>query len=95
MILRERLLVTTGQFPAPAFQKTKAAQKQSAIENSRCAISLITARRALALERTPGSAWVAFQLAARAWGQASLTDRRRVVRMFFTGPGRALGLRPA
>jgi hypothetical protein len=116
-------------------------QKLASIEQSRCAISLITARRragrpeeldaivneagafapaefsrrvavrclaegflelaayrarrSLALDRSIPSAWTATRLAARAWIRATGAERRRVVRMFLTGPVRALGQRPA
>ncbi len=116
-------------------------QKQASIDNSRCAISLVTARRragrdeglaevldlasglspagysariaetclaegfwelaayrarrALALERTPVRAWQVCRLALRTWRLAPAGERSRVARMFFSGPVRALGLRPA
>jgi hypothetical protein len=53
------------------------------------------ARRSFALDRSPWAALVALRLAARAWRQARGRERGLVVRMFFTGPVRALGLRPA
>jgi glycosyltransferase involved in cell wall biosynthesis len=116
-------------------------QKQASIDNSRCAISLITARRragrpegveeivgwaeglspaeysrrvalhcleegfwelaayrarrALALDRSPVSATRALAHAMRIWKRAPAGERDRVARMFFSGPVRALGLRPA
>ncbi len=53
------------------------------------------ARRSFALERTPRSAVQAARLAARAWGRADRKARGLVARMFFTGPVRALQVRPA
>lgn len=53
------------------------------------------ARRSFALDRSPKAALVAMRLAGRAWRQARGRERGMVVRMFFTGPVRALGLRPA
>lgn len=53
------------------------------------------ARRSLALDRSPGSAWTALRLAARAWGLSPPAERGRVSRMFLRGPVRALGLAPA
>jgi hypothetical protein len=116
-------------------------QKQASIENSRCAISLVTARRragrpegaeeitglaegltpaeysrriadlslaegfwelaayrvrrALALDKTPVSVMRALRQGWQIWRQAPAAERNRVGRMFFTGPVRALGLRPA
>jgi len=116
-------------------------QKQAAIDNSRCAISLVTARRragrpenleavlglaaglspaeysrrvaqiacdegfwelaayrarrALALERSPLSAARALAQAGQVWRRTPAAERGRVMRMFFSGPVRALGLTPA
>lgn len=53
------------------------------------------ARRSLASGRTPMAALKAGRLALQAWRRAPSVDRTLVVRMFFTGPVRALGLRPA
>jgi hypothetical protein len=53
------------------------------------------ARRSLALDRTVAGEWKAFRLAAAAWGKARREERALVLRMFFTGPVRALGLHPA
>lgn len=116
-------------------------QKQASIDNSRCAISLVTARRragrpegaeeivalaegltpaeysrciadlslaegfwelaayrtrrALALDKSPSSAMRSFRQGWQIWRQTPAAERNRVVRMFFTGPVRALDLRPA
>jgi glycosyltransferase involved in cell wall biosynthesis len=53
------------------------------------------ARRSLAWERSPSSAWAAVRLGVQAWRRAGGAERGRVTRMFFTGPVRALGLQPA
>jgi hypothetical protein len=53
------------------------------------------ARRSLAMDRTVASEWRAFRLAAAAWGRARREERGLVLRMFFTGPVRALALHPA
>lgn len=52
------------------------------------------ARRSFALERTPKSAVMALRLAARC-GRNCAGERRQIWKMFFTGPVRAFGLRPA
>jgi glycosyltransferase involved in cell wall biosynthesis len=52
------------------------------------------ARRAIATNRSAGSAWKATRLAYRAWRQAHPSGRALVLRMFFTGPVRALRLHP-
>jgi hypothetical protein len=53
------------------------------------------ARRSLALDRSTTGARLAANLAVRAWRRARGSERWLVMRMFFTGPVRALGLRPA
>lgn len=58
-------------------------------------VAAYRARRSLRWERTAVSALAATGLAARAWRGAPAGARARVARMFFSGPVKALGLRPA
>jgi hypothetical protein len=53
------------------------------------------ARKSLAGERTPRSFVTAFRLAAQAFQCGDATTRMLIAKMFFGGPVRALGLRPA
>jgi hypothetical protein len=52
------------------------------------------ARRSFALERIPQRAFAAGRLGLRAWRQAKPAERGLAARMFFTGPVKALNLRP-
>jgi hypothetical protein len=60
-----------------------------------CVPAAYLARRSFALERSLGSALKALGLGLRAWLRARSGERRLVARMFFTGPVKALDLRPA
>jgi hypothetical protein len=53
------------------------------------------ARRSFAIDCSLASAAKATRLAAQSWLRAPAQERGRIARMFFTGPVRALGLRPA
>lgn len=52
------------------------------------------ARRAFALDRSGPSAWTSMRLAHEAWCRAPQSERGLVLKMFFTGPVRALRLHP-
>lgn len=53
------------------------------------------ARRSIALARHPLALWRAIGLAGAAFRRAPAADRRLVMRIFFSGPVRALNVRPA
>lgn len=59
------------------------------------AVAAYQARRAFALERSARSAVAAGRLGWRAWQCAPKVEKRLVASMFFSGPVRALRLRPA
>jgi hypothetical protein len=80
-----------GSSAAESWRRTAA----QCLEERFSVLAAYHARRSFALDRSTAAALVATRLTARAWRQARGRERWMVLRMFFIGPVRALGLRPA